>query len=241
MANLSNWLKSLDGQSRREFKSQFQLSSLLDYSQVRVNQDFLKLATEFWDPSRHVFRFNNTEVCPTMEEFGAILGRPDFDHILLPSVVPLKVEGLISSLFGIPTRVARGWFSNSRIDFQLVVSHFSQLPPIVTGNQLQHRLNALCFCILACYLFVDAPDSADVALLQILPLLRESNPSMMVLAGTLNALDRFVRGEVPFVGGSPLLLQVNSPSFPSILSFSFCIWLLFPSSVRTHVDGMRTH
>ena len=208
MTNLSEWVKSFNHPFREELDTQFHLAPLFDYSKVRIKQEFIQLAAEFWDPSRHVFRFNNSEMCPTMEEFGAILGRSDFNHVLLPSTAQAKAEDLVP-IFGISLRIAHDWFSNSQIDMQSVISHFHPSPAATVKNQTQYQLNAACLCILAEYLFTDVPGFMDATLLRFLPVLRVQNPCMMILAGTLNALSKFVRGEVPFVGGSPLLLQVS--------------------------------
>ncbi|KAL7212476.1 hypothetical protein ACSBR2_015213 [Camellia fascicularis] len=42
-------------------------------SKVNINWPFLRAAAQSWDPNVHVFRFGHQELCPTFEEFEALL------------------------------------------------------------------------------------------------------------------------------------------------------------------------
>ena len=50
------------------------LSAFRSLSAFTINYPFLHWVVQFWDPRKHVFCFNNFEICPLLEEFGAILG-----------------------------------------------------------------------------------------------------------------------------------------------------------------------
>lgn len=206
---LLRWLKPLDQGACDLFQAKFQVSSLFDYAYVKINHSFLREAVEFWDPVRHVFRFNRNELCPTMEEFGAILGRPDFKRVLVPAMTVIKAEDLIPS-FGISLRLARLWLSNSRIILESVISHFAALPFWTSTVQIDCYLNAVCVVLVASFLFVGPRGLADASILPVTLKLKECNLCMLILADTPNGLDKFVREEAFFLGGSPLLLQVST-------------------------------
>ena len=60
------------------------LSCIIPYHQFKVDE-LLHAAAEFWIPTRHVFQFNGMELCPTLEEFSAIMGEPDVSTLVLPT------------------------------------------------------------------------------------------------------------------------------------------------------------
>ena len=70
---VDGWLASLNTEEKLRL-SFYRLSGLRHLRQVRICFDFLKSALRFWDPQYHVFRFVDHEMCPTAEEFAAILG-----------------------------------------------------------------------------------------------------------------------------------------------------------------------
>uniref|UniRef100_A0A2N9EFU2 Aminotransferase-like plant mobile domain-containing protein n=1 Tax=Fagus sylvatica TaxID=28930 RepID=A0A2N9EFU2_FAGSY len=49
------------------------LHSAHHYHNVRLDLSMLRVAAEFWDPTRHVFHFNQCELCPMIEEFAALM------------------------------------------------------------------------------------------------------------------------------------------------------------------------
>ena len=62
------------------------LSCVPFYHQIRLDKPLLRAATEFWIPTQHIFQFNGMELCPTLEEFGVIMGELDLDAIILPTL-----------------------------------------------------------------------------------------------------------------------------------------------------------
>ena len=48
-----------------------------------MNEPFLHAAAEFWILIRHVFQFNGVELCPTLEEFSAIMGKYNINSLIL--------------------------------------------------------------------------------------------------------------------------------------------------------------
>jgi hypothetical protein len=51
---------------------------------VRMDSDLLHASLKFLAPEDHVFRFKMDEICPTIEDFSAILGVDSN----LPTVIP---------------------------------------------------------------------------------------------------------------------------------------------------------
>ena len=60
------------------------LHSARHYHNVRLGLSMLRVAAEFWDPTRHVFCFNQCELCPMIEEFAALVNHTNLRYILLP-------------------------------------------------------------------------------------------------------------------------------------------------------------
>ena len=61
------------------------LSCIFPYHQIKVNEPFLRAAAKFWIPTRHVFQFNGMELCLTLEEFSAIVGKSNIHSLILPT------------------------------------------------------------------------------------------------------------------------------------------------------------
>ena len=52
----------------------YNLHHLKFFLNLKLDYNFLYSALNFWDLTLHVFRFREMELCPTIEEFSAILG-----------------------------------------------------------------------------------------------------------------------------------------------------------------------
>ena len=72
---------------------------------------------KFWDPEDHVFRFNTVELCPTIEEFSAILGYDPSKKSVAISCDPRHKESLFDAL-GLPTSI-----TDSMIEGHMVNLH----------------------------------------------------------------------------------------------------------------------
>ena len=46
----------------------------------------LLAVANYWVPSWHVFHFNGIELCPTIEEFAAIMGELEIDDLIFPTM-----------------------------------------------------------------------------------------------------------------------------------------------------------
>ena len=79
-----SWIKKLDT-CFKDALIPFGLSCIFPYHQIKVDEPLLCPAAEFWIPTQHVFQFNGVELCPTLEEFSAIMGELDVSTLILPT------------------------------------------------------------------------------------------------------------------------------------------------------------
>ena len=70
--NLIAWISSLDGSEKLNFRG-FGLNALFTLSRTPLHLPFLHATARFWNPVTHVFSFGGQEVCPTFEDFQALM------------------------------------------------------------------------------------------------------------------------------------------------------------------------
>ena len=61
------------------------LSYVFPYHQIKVDKPLLCDVANYLVPTWHFFRFNGVELCPTIEEFGAIMGESKIDDLIFPT------------------------------------------------------------------------------------------------------------------------------------------------------------
>jgi len=83
--DVSAWIRRL-GPDFRDSIAPYGLSCVFPYHNIRVDKPLLHVAANYWVPSRHVFHFNGIELCPTIEEFGAIMGELEIDDLIFPTM-----------------------------------------------------------------------------------------------------------------------------------------------------------
>ncbi|KAL7198104.1 hypothetical protein ACSBR2_020594 [Camellia fascicularis] len=85
---LTDWIATLDGMENVNFWG-FGINALFSLSNTPLCFPFLHVAAQCWDPITHLFRFGTQEICPTLEEFRAlmetrrdeeIIRQPHFGH-----------------------------------------------------------------------------------------------------------------------------------------------------------------
>ena len=118
-----------------------------------MDEPLIRVAANFWIPTRHVFQFNGVEICSTIEEFSAIMGEPNFSILIRPTIGKDFVD-LAHDLLGISLAMALRWCMLNKLNSCLVLAYFSQLAVPVAGRARSHYLNALCLCLLARYFLV---------------------------------------------------------------------------------------
>ena len=83
--DVSTWIRKL-GPDFKDPIAPYGHSCIFPYHQIRVDEPLLRATTNYWIPSRHVFRFNGIELCPTIKEFAAIIGKPEIDDLIFPTM-----------------------------------------------------------------------------------------------------------------------------------------------------------
>ena len=51
-----------------------------------MDKPLLRATANFWIPTWHAFHFNSVEICPTLDEFSAIMGEPKVNTLILPTI-----------------------------------------------------------------------------------------------------------------------------------------------------------
>ena len=82
---VSTWIRKL-GPDFKDFVAPYGLSCIFPYHQIRVDESLLRTVANYWVPSRHLFHLNRIELCPTIEEFVAIMGEPEIDDLIFPTM-----------------------------------------------------------------------------------------------------------------------------------------------------------
>ena len=170
-----------------------------------MDEPLLHVAANFMIPTWHVFQFNGVEICPTIEEFSAFMGKPDVSTLTLPTIGK-DFADLAHDLLGISLVVARWWCMLNKLNIRIVFAYFSWLAVPVASRVHSYYLNAFCLCLRARYFLVHETYQVDQRMCLVVDNLNKGSPIVMILVGTLNSLDVVHREEATFFVGSPLLL-----------------------------------
>ena len=101
--DINRWVHSFDFSTKTNFTS-YKLERIKDLRNVKIKWDFLHTAVQFQDTEDHVFQFKTAELCPTIEEFLAILGYDPSKKSVAVSCNPRHRE-ILSGTLGLPTLV----------------------------------------------------------------------------------------------------------------------------------------
>ena len=115
-----------------------------------MDKPLLRAATNFWISSQHVFHFNTKEICPTLEEFSAIMGKPETSTLILRTTSE-DFANLAHNLLEISLVVAQQWCTLDHLNIHMVFAYFSRLVIPVTSKRRSYYLNAFCLWLLARY------------------------------------------------------------------------------------------
>ena len=207
------WINKLN----LNFKDAFiplSLSCISFFHQIKVDEPLLRATTEFWIPTRHVFQFNGVELCPTLEEFGAIMGEHDFSAIILLTLDE-DLSDLAHQILGVPLAiaVAKRWCKSIKLNVFIVFKNFSKKDVPLARMKRSYHLNAFCLSILARFFLVHETPQVDPGILNVVKHRGSGSQIAIILAETLNGLDVVHREEATFFSRSPLLLHVSSLIF----------------------------
>ena len=131
--DVSTWIRKL-GPEFKDSITPYGLSCIFPYHQIRVDEPFLRVATNYQVPSQHVFRFNRIELCPIVEEFVAIMAKPEIDDHIFPTM-GRDLPSLLQVMVGIPSTEANRWCVFRKLNLSWFLSIFLVLPfPMVRGH-----------------------------------------------------------------------------------------------------------
>ena len=198
---------NMSKEDKRVFKS-YGLDALYSLAKVKVNWTMLYASTYFWDSELHVFRFHRNEICPTHEEFCALFGVQPSG----PFIFPYLRQGYVSSfasLLEISTHDAMAFIKDNMVDLNKLATSFLPLGRSCGLPLSRPRQHALAFCLIGRFLITNGTLFVPIEICElVIPLSQSRNIIPMVLAETLNGLDKVQdRFEANFEG-SPLLLHM---------------------------------
>ena len=123
------------------------LSCISFFHQIKVDKPFLRVATEIWILTQHVFQFNGMELCPTLEEFGSIMGEHNFGSIILPTLKE-DLYDPAHQLLGVPLAMTKRWCKSNKLNVFMVFKYFSKKDIPLAGEKHSHHLNSFCLAFL---------------------------------------------------------------------------------------------
>ena len=179
----------------------------------------LRVAAGYWDPTLHVFRFNQCELCPMIEEFTTLMNHTDLSYILLPPKRKRALD-ILDNWLGIPYSLERTWLKKG-VNLRALVEYFRDRQ----DNEHYHRV--LMVAVLSSFFLMWDFEAIDPEIIDVITMLSTDNPVPKILAETLNGLDDLKDGTCHYLKGSPLLLQVNPHAF------LFCLLLALPPLQNT--------
>ena len=123
--DVSTWIGRL-GPDFKDSIALYGFSCVFPYHQIRVDEPLLRATANYWVLTRHVFRFNGKELCPNIEEFGAIMGEPKIDNLIFPTMAG-DLPSLLQVVLCVPLAMANRWCVFGKLNLSLVFAHFSNL------------------------------------------------------------------------------------------------------------------
>jgi len=166
-----------------------------------IEWNLLMAAVQFWYPEDHVFRFGLDEVCPTYEEFSAMMGINPSVAAALPEF-SRSPRDLLAGLLRISPSAARS----------LVVGGMISLPAVLQSVHLREvgdagHSGAVVLGLVSKLLLVTGELLVDPQLAAITSWMSyRRNPAAVILAETLNGLDAWREGRSDFLRGIPVML-----------------------------------
>ena len=118
--DINRWVRSFDFSTKTNFTA-YKLEGIKALRNVKIKWDFLRAAVKFWDPKDHVFRFNTAKLCPTIEEFFAILGYDPSKKSVVVSCDSRHKE-FLSDAFSLPTSITDSMIEGHMMNLRAIIS-----------------------------------------------------------------------------------------------------------------------
>ena len=142
--DINKWVRRFDFSTKTNFTA-YRLEGIKALRNVKIKWDFLHVVVKFWDPEDHVFQFKIAELCPTIEEFLAILGCDMSKKSVAVFCDPRHRELLFDAL-GLPTSITSSMIEGHMMSFHAIISRLiNKWTYGVTDNMQKIFGLALCF------------------------------------------------------------------------------------------------
>lgn len=122
--NLATWINNLDGSEKLNFRA-FGINVLFTLRCTPLHFPFLHAAARFWNPVTHVFSFSGQEVCPTFEDFQALM-ESERNEEILPQFHFGHAQAL-GQMCGLLIPDARSLICDGILDVLSLVCRFSEI------------------------------------------------------------------------------------------------------------------
>ena len=142
--DINRWVRSFDFSTKTNFTA-YNLEGIKALRNVKIKWDYLRVVVKFWDPEDHMFQFKTTELCPTIEEYSAILGYDPSKKFVAVSYDPRHRESLSDAL-GLPTSITTSMVEGHMVNLHAILSRLiNKYTYGVTDNMQKFFALALCF------------------------------------------------------------------------------------------------
>ena len=88
-----------------------------------MDEPLLRATANHWIPTQHVFHFNDVEICPTLEQFSAIMGEPEVSNLIFPTMGG-DLPTLVQALLGVSLDTAKHWCVFDKLNIRLIFAYF---------------------------------------------------------------------------------------------------------------------
>lgn len=219
-ARLRKWIRSATVQEIQIVKSHG-FGNALSLAEVEMDWWLLESLIDKWDPRSRVFRFGTIEMCPTLEEYAALLGVPcDVDLIVSPSTA-LGFKQRLSKTLGIKKKfLTQGntMYEYRNIPLGQLCDLFATTDAfesrtssfLVSQDEwTQRRIKALELSVLGHILFPKARTLVDAGLLEFRDQIEQGHSFIpALLADTFRALNMAKRTRTKNLECCVALLQI---------------------------------
>ena len=118
--DINRWVRSFDFSTKTNFIA-YKLEGSKTLRNVKIKWEFLHATVKFWNPKDHMFRFKTAELCPTVEEFSAILGYDLSKKAVAVSCDPTHRESSFDVL-GLPISITSSMVEGHMVNLRAIVS-----------------------------------------------------------------------------------------------------------------------
>ena len=198
--DINRWVRSFDFSTKTNFTT-YKLEGIKALRNVKIKWDFFHAAVKFWGTEDHVFRFKTAELCPTIEEFLAILGYDLSKKSVADSCDPRHRE-ILSSALGLSTSITSSMIEGHMVNLHAVVSRLINKRTHGVTDNMQKNFG-LVLCYLGEFLLCSGrPGFMDARAIGIVSQVKYGDDLASLI------LAKFLGGESQNFLRSPLTLQI---------------------------------